>query len=526
MVPPTIISNRSTRLISIYIVLMCIITITTHAFDDSSAPISWQCTQHSLLPLPTWCHRVPRGGSIIEEHVPNNKNMQSDDATKGSSNSSSQRTSSSSLLPLIDTKTASLALRLTCETNRRLYRGTIGSTADGRDSSSKRSDKTTTASTAVDDSTASQHHDMQSPYQQQQHQYPQQYYQQQQQQQQGGQMMVPSSIPPEIPSVTEEERAEERLKEETTIFHSIEPWKPPSSGSSSSASSPKEVGSSTSSRRGISRWGPDIDKYLDTLLCSIGLGTVDDDNDDATGKSSESPPSSTETTSSIVSTVTIPTINNSKNRSPIEDERQLILSLTLLYLDHSISLDTPRHLDPHTGRPWYPPCPQILPRTVHRLVLTAMIIATKTVRGSGSVGNDSSLSLSNLLREAANKLLGDDDETYTVSVLDLEQMEQWMLHSLGADASGTSGQWQISVEDVQDFMRKWSETFYPQRLVAHDERNRSRMEKLERFWREKTGAFGGGHYNHHGQYGGDHGHGHSWNGVAAPDQYQQYEQQY
>eukprot|EP00984_Skeletonema_dohrnii_P022310 scaffold11445_cov113-Skeletonema_dohrnii-CCMP3373.AAC.4 len=95
-----------------------------------------------------------------------------------------------------------------------------------------------------------------------------------------------------------------------------------------------------------------------------------------------------------------------------------------------------------------------------------MIIATKTVQGG--VGY---YSLSNLLREAANKLLGDETYMYTVSVMDLEQIEQWMLHSLGAHASGTSGQWQIYVEDVQDFMRKWSETFYPQRLVAHDERN-------------------------------------------------------
>ncbi len=302
--------------------------------------------------------------------------------------------------------------------------------------------------------------------------------------------------------MTEEERAEERRKEEMTIFHSLEPWKPPSSDSTSG----------NESRRGVSRWGPDIDKYLDALLSSIGLGTENDN----TAPTESSSSSSTESTSNV-STLSTHTIHNSKNnRSPMEDERQLILSLTLLNLDHSFSLDTPRHVDPHTGRPWYPPCPQILPRTVHRLVLTAMIIATKSVRGDG----DSSRTL----RDAANKLLG--GEMYTVSEMDLEQMEQWMLHALGADASGTAGQWQISAETVQVFMRRWSETFYPQRLIAHDERNRSRMEKLERFWREKTGAFGGGNYNHYGQHGGDHGHGH-WNGAEA-DQYQQYEhgQQY
>jgi len=343
-------------------------------------------------------------------------------------------------------------------------------------------------------------HGMHPSYQQYDQQYQHHHHQQQQ-----GQIMIPSAIiPPEISSVSEEERAEERRKEEITIFHATEPWTPPNSASSSSEET-------IIIRRGVYRWGPDIDTYLDTLLGSIGLGTV---IDDARQGSCES---STETTSSVTALTTTHTINN-KYRSPMEDERQLILSLTLLYLDHSISLDTPRHVDPHTGRPWYPPCPQILPRTVHRLLLTAMAIATKTVRGGG--GGDSS----NLLRNAANKLLGSEEKKYNVSEMDFEQMEQWMLHSLGADASsGAGGQWQISVEDVQDFMRKWSETFYPQRLLAHDERNRSRMEKLERFWREKSGVFGGGggHYNHnhHGQYGGDHGHGH-WNGVAA-DQYQQ-----
>jgi len=508
MLPPIITaSNRSTRLliISIIYVVFCI----THAFvDDSTASIiSWQYTDNNVLSQKRWWHYyyasvVPRGGSATADDDDDDdevlmNNIKSHSTTisenKGSSNnSSSQRntpSSSSLLLPLIDTKSVSLALRLTCETNRRLYHGTSTMMmCSGRD--------------ADDDEVRHEadntglHDNMMHPSYQQ--------YKQYQQQPQHGQM-IPSAIPPEIPSVTEKERDEERRKEEITIFHAIEPWTPIISSSSSLGEEEKTM----VSRKGISRWGPDIDTYLDMLLCSIGLGTVDNnDDDDARQGGCES---STESTSSVTTALSTHT-SHSKNQSPMEDERQLILSLTLLYLDHSISLDTPRHVDPHTGRPWYPPCPQILPQTVHRLVLTAMIIATKTVRGGGG---DSS----NLLREAANKLYGSERKKYTVSCLDLEQMEQWMLHSLGADASGgTGGQWQISVEDVQDFMRKWSETFYPQRLLAHDERNRSRMEKLERFWREKAGVFGGGHHEY---YGGDHGHGH-WNGVAA-DQYQQHQ---
>jgi hypothetical protein len=458
-------------------ILSCVLfgtTVITQALDNSDKLPQKKLSLRAVI--------IPRGGggSIRGEDLQSIHSQQQQQQQRTISPS----TKSPFLLPLIDTKTVSLALRLTCETNRRLHSGTICS---GRETVGD-GDAEAVSNEAADIKTRSSH--------------------QQPPQGHGGQM-VPSSMPPAISSVTKEERAEERRKEETTIFHSIEPWKKPMAGaSSSSAAEEKE----DTIRRGICRWGPDIDKFLETLLCSVGLANVDDDARDGNESSSSTEASS----SSVLTTLSSPPhTTNSRNRSssPMEDERQLILSLVILYLDHSISLDTPRHVDPRTGQPWCPPCPQILPRTVHRLVLTAFVIATKSLRGGGGGGDVST----SLLRDAANKLLGDETKN-RVSEIDLEQMEEWMLYSLGADGSGAIGQWQVPAEEVQGFVRKWSETFYPQRIRAHDEKNQSRMERLERFWREKAGVFGGGghhshhHQQHYGQYNrGDHGHGH-WNG--------------
>jgi hypothetical protein len=88
-----------------------------------------------------------------------------------------------------------------------------------------------------------------------------------------------------------------------------------------------------------------------------------------------------------------------------------------------------------------------------------------------------------------------------------------MIQALGAGSTSHGGDmhnyhyenhWQIPSEEVGTFVRKWGETFYPERLKAHDERNRSRMERLERFWRDQTvSVFGGA------PGAGDHGHGNS-----------------
>src|SRR5210317_1188935 len=191
---------------SLYILLLGKAIAIAFTLDE----IEWRCTNNNL-----WCHAaVPRGGSTREDENNDLHNFQSQSATADEHSESTQQqqqqhrstsSSSKSLLPLIDTKTVALALRLTCETNRRLYRGTSGFVG--------RVDAETTTDAGEDDAannaaysnvgshvTYNDHH---------QHQNQQQY--------QHGQI-VPSSIPPAISSITEEERAEERRKEEMTIF--------------------------------------------------------------------------------------------------------------------------------------------------------------------------------------------------------------------------------------------------------------------------------------------------------------------
>lgn len=182
-----------------------------------------------------------------------------------------------------------------------------------------------------------------------------------------------------------------------------------------------------------------------------------------------------------------------KHLSPMEDEVQLILALTLLYLDRSTSSDTPPlHVDPHTGRPWFPPCPYLVPQTVHRTVLTAFALAAKCVRGYVDDATDHST----VLREAANSMLG---EGCAISDEELGQMESWMAHALDG-GNGVAGMHQqhhqISQEEIAAFLRRWGATFYPSRLAAHD---RAWTKQLESFWRHReSGFFGGRHGELHG----------------------------
>lgn len=217
---------------------------------------------------------VPRGGGSINE-------------TSHSEANEEQAPLSS--LPLIDARTVSLALRLTCETNRRLHRG--GAPRPARRPAAAAS-------------------------------------------------LVPARCHPEHPHPPP-------LAGGTTVFHSTHPFEgapaaAPSLGDpndgNAAVDSPEarggiDVGDRTQQARPgeVSRWGPDLDLFIDTLISSIGIDSA------------------------------------SSHRQ--QDEAQLILALTLLYLDRSVSPDAPPlSLDPLTGQPWFPPCPYLVPRTVHRMV--------------------------------------------------------------------------------------------------------------------------------------------------------------
>ena len=378
---------------------------------------------------------IARGGDITEEIQQTENNS-----------SPSQRMVPFSSLPLIDTKSVSLALRLTCETNRRLHLGTTLS-GDGALASYAKTTEEDVADT--DDSLSLQPR----PYTAEQ-----QLYSQQEQ----------YSVPPTVRSIPTDELIEERRKEELTVFHSEHLWgKQQPTGDDGvhvNKTDVAEGGESQKSRIEVgSRWGPDLQSYLDGLLSAIGLG---DEESSASGGSS-------------------------KQLSPMQDERQMILALALLYIDRSTFVDTPLHVDPQSGQPWFPPCPHLLPRTAHRMILTAMTISAKCVRGEKSV--------SGALLGAANSMLG---EKNAISDVDLEQMESWMIHALSA-ATGIPSHpqhemsWQITQDEIGIFLRKWGATFYPQRLAAHDQ---MKMKQLERFWRDQSAAFGTNNNHGHGNY--------------------------
>lgn len=316
-----------------------------------------------------------------------------------------------SSLPLIDTKSVSLALRLTCETNRRLHHGT------------------SIVAGASTDFLAIQHT--------QQH-------------------LAPTLCTRTIQSISETEQIKERRMEELTVFHCMD---------LGDRMGDEKCGNITESPL---PFGPDLESYLNALLCAIN---TDKNYSDSSN------------TSSTARTIT-------HNKSPTEDETQVILSLTILYLDRSTSMSSPVHVHSLTGQQILPQCPHVLPQTVHRLLLTALSIATKFVRGDNAI--------SNLLRDVANSMM---DERHAISLLDMKKMEDWMIQAMGSTTGLHTIQhhhlhetsWQTSHDEISRFLRKWGGTFYPQRLAAHDQ---TRMEQQERFWREQLSA--------------NHGHGNFW----------------
>ena len=333
---------------------------------------------------------------------------------------------------LIDTKSVSLALRITCETNRRLHRGA------SIDRGPFKSRRKAAAVTGGMDSL------FMAP-----------------QQDATEQTMMSASSLRTIRTVSAEELTNERLKEELTVFHSVEHLEP--NGNDKRGNATEQI-----SRLKLLRWGPELHSYLNTLLHAIGLDKK-----------------STSESSNIVHNTA-----NNKQQQPMEDELQIILSLTLLYLDRSTNI--PLQVDPITGQSWCPPCPHLLPRTVHRLLLTAMSFAAKSVRGDKSI--------SNKLRIAANSVL---NEEQAISQIDMETMDYWMLNALGGRSGMHAHQhdlmWQISPDEISIFLRNWGGLFYPQRLAAHDQ---TRMEHLERLWSDQRDQFG---INHgHGNYWSDH----------------------
>ncbi len=422
------------------------------------------------------------------------------------------KSSSTNMLPpLIDIPSMNLALRLTCETNRRIFLGTFPS--DEKDSTNGIKKDYPNQEGRTNSEKFNIGH------------YPQQ-------QQHLSSTVSTMGIPPVILSISNEERTKERRDGDSlTVFHSPIPWKcsfddratrddvdgessnlnsMSTSLTSATSASDSElnddiryakksegrefVDENHTQRRGIARWGPDLDLYLNSLLSSIGLGPNQEQ------------------------------LNPSQRQSQSHQHQkqtltQKILLLTILYIEKSTSLDTPRIIDPRTGQPYYPPVPYLMPRTVHRLILTAFSLSVKRNVVMGSAIDVSVEEVTHILRTAVNSLFqsdhslinGQDDAKkptrshHEISEFEMQQMEHWMIHALGGDPNlhyhhynqnyyqnyhpqqQYQQHWPITPEEMTTFLYKWGETFYPQRLRMYEEKERHRasslMERWDMFWR-------------------------------------------
>ena len=157
-------------------------------------------------------------------------------------------------------------------------------------------------------------------------------------------------------------RASEKVESEpVTLFH---------------AKTPRQTG--TKVLRGASRWGPDLEFYLEHVTKALKV-----------------------------------------------HDNPLVLSLAILYLDRASSVETPRSNGALA-------CPYVTPRTVHRLMLVSLIIATKAVYHTVDLSSIASLGISDV---------------------QLEHMESWMRMALGDQGL------YVQSEQLQDFFNTWERTW-------------------------------------------------------------------
>lgn len=69
-----------------------------------------------------------------------------------------------------------------------------------------------------------------------------------------------------------------------------------------------------------------------------------------------------------------------------DEDIPLMMARALIYLDRACSFETERHYG-YNGESSQP-CPPLLPRTVHRLVLAAMVLSCRVGRGQGGIEYD------------------------------------------------------------------------------------------------------------------------------------------
>jgi hypothetical protein len=141
-------------------------------------------------------------------------------------------------------------------------------------------------------------------------------------------------------------------------------------------------------RRGVARWGPELLPYLEHVVDLLGIHT----------------------------------------------DGAVEIPLAMIYLDRACSVETPRS----NG---VPPCPFCTPRTVHRLSVVALLLATQAVHGDESMSDH---------YEKLQESLG-------ISSAQLRQMVDWMRGALG-----NAGLY-VNVGQMKDWSQTWNAIFFPKK---------------------------------------------------------------
>ena len=126
---------------------------------------------------------------------------------------------------------------------------------------------------------------------------------------------------------------------------------------------------------------------------------------------------------------------------------EILLFLTMIYLDRACSVETPRTGHLHHGVGPVPPCPFCAPRTVHRLSLSALVVATKAFRRTHHTHDNGDV-------DAA--LLSKLSRSLGIPLVQLRQMVEWMLLALGDDGL------YVSMEELRAWSRSWDSFFPPE----------------------------------------------------------------
>ena len=118
-----------------------------------------------------------------------------------------------------------------------------------------------------------------------------------------------------------------------------------------------------------------------------------------------------------------------------DNDRELEMTLAMIYLDRACSLDTERKQGAEA-------CPFSTPATVHRLLLTSLLLSASSLRTPDEA-----------------KLYKKVEKTFGVPVRESENMVEWM-----RSAQGESGIF-VTPEEMRDFRRFWEKQFSPAKAI-------------------------------------------------------------